>query len=166
MAKIFVTTALAMFATCFIAGASAQTSGNPDKIVLEAKAGSVMTSASGEYLTANIGKQLVIGESMMLADESTATVMYYWLDDAGNVERKCAERYVGANTYTIDESCNAAAVAGVCCNPVVWVPGTPLGAGAGALLAAGLLGAALFNAADDEPVGALSTGPNDPIRRL
>lgn len=171
MAKILATTSLALLAICFAAGAAAQTSGNPDRtsgnpdrIVLAAKAGSVMTSASGEYQTANVGKRLVIGESMMVGDESTATVVYFWEDDAGNVERKCVERYVGANTFIIDESCNAAV--GVCCNPVVWVPGTPNAAGAGIIIGAGLIGAAILYGTDDVPPGPLSTGPNGTIRHF
>lgn len=157
MAKILTTTALALFATCFAAGAAAQTPGNPDRIVLEAKSGSVMTSATGEYQTANTGKQLVIGESMMLGDKSTATVVYYWLDTAGNVQRKCVERYVGANTYVIDDSCNPAAAA--------WVAGANRG-GAGIIIAAGVIGAALLHAMDDVPPGPLSTGPNGTIRHF
>ncbi len=157
MAKILSTTALALVACCFASGASAQYNGNPDKIVLEAKAGSVMTSASGEYQTANVGKQLVLGESMMLGDKSNATVVYYYLDDAGKVERKCVERYVGANTYVIDDNCNPAAA---------WVAGGSNVAAAGIIIGAGLIGAALLNAMDDVPVGPLSTGPNGSIRHF
>ena len=40
-----------------------------DKIVLEDKAGNVMTSTGGDYQTAEIGKLLVVGENMMLSGE-------------------------------------------------------------------------------------------------
>lgn len=153
MAKILKTAALALFATCFIGTAAAQnTAVGPDKIVLEAKAGSVMTSAGGEYQTAGVGKLLKAGESMMLADGSSATVVYYYLDSDGDVLRKCTERYVGANTYTIDDSCVAAA----------WTASdnrfAPL-----IIIGAGLIGAAILNNMDDVPPGPLSTGPNGSI---
>ncbi len=155
MAKILKSAALALLATCFVGTVSAQDSAGPDKIVLEAKAGSVMTSAGGEYQTAGVGKLLNVGESMMLADGSSATVVYYYLDSDGDVVRKCTERYVGANTYTIDDSC---VVAG-------WVPGANR-AGAGIIIGAGLIGAAILNGMDDVPPGPLSTGPNGSIRHL
>ena len=40
----------------------------PDRIVLESKAGSVMTSTGGDYATAPLGKALTTGESMMLTE--------------------------------------------------------------------------------------------------
>ena len=155
MAKMLRSTALALFATLFVANASAQELGKPDRIVLESKAGSVMTSGGGEYQTAPVGKLLVFGESMMLGDQSKATVVYYYLDDAGNVERKCVEKYTGANTYVIDDSCKMAA----------WVAGSNRG-GAGIIIGAGLIGAAILYGMDDVPPGPLSTGPNGTIRHF
>jgi hypothetical protein len=98
---------------------------------------------------------LAVGDSMMLGDGSNATVVYYYLDDAGKVERKCVEKYTGANTYVIDDSCTAAA----------WVAGSNR-AGAGIIIGAGLIGAAIINGMGDEPVGPLSTGPNGSIRHF
>ncbi len=76
----------------------------PDKIVLEQKIGSVMTSTGGDYESANTGKLLVRDESMMLTDGAKATVVYYF----DNGKRKCTEVYKGPNTFVIDESCKAA----------------------------------------------------------
>ncbi len=156
MAKILKTAALALFATCFVGTAAAQDmSAPPSKIVLEAKAGSVMTSAGGEYQTAGVGKLLTRGESMMLGDAATATVVYYYLDSDGNVIRKCTEKYRGANTYVIDDNCMVAA----------WVPGANRG-GAAIIIGAGLIGAAILNSMDDVEPGPLSTGPNGSIRHF
>lgn len=155
MAKILNTAALALFATLFVANASAQDVGKADRIVLESKTGSVMASSGGEYVTAPVGKQFVVGESVMLGDQSNALVVYYYLDDKGRVMRKCTERYTGANTYVIDDSCVAAA----------WMAGGNR-AGAGIIIGAGLIGAAILNGMDDVPVGPLSTGPNGSIRHF
>ena len=155
MAKKMMLTSLAMAATLFAAGASAQGMGKPDRIVLESKAGSVMTSTGGEYQTANVGKLLVVGESMMLADKSNATVVYYYLNDNGDVVRKCTERYAGANTYVIDDSCVPAAAWAGARSP-----------GAGWIVGAALVGAAILESMDESPAGPLSTGPNGNIRHF
>lgn len=117
-----------------------------DKIVLEDKAGNVMTSTGGEYQTAQIGKLLVVGENMLLSGEKTlAKVVYYELDDNGKVIRKCVRDYRDPDTYIIDASCVPAAV---------WTAGTgktPIVLGA-AVVAALLLGG------DDVEPGPISTG--------
>ncbi len=159
MAKILKTAALVLFAMCSVGNVSAQDSvGAPDKIVLEAKAGSVMTSAGGEYQTAGVGKLLTSGESIMLGDAATATVVYYYLDSDGDVSRKCTTKYKGANTYVIDQNCCE-------CMAAAWVPGANRG-GAAIIVGAGLIGAAILNGMDDVPPGPLSTGPNGSIRHL
>ena len=122
----------------------------PDRIVLESKAGSVMTSTGGEYATAPVGKALSTGESMMLTDGAKATVVYYY----DNGDRKCVERYEGPNTYVIDDRCVPAAA---------WVTtGNPA---RGGLIIAGaaVLGAAVLYNMDNVPVGPLSSGPNGTI---
>ena len=96
------TTAL-LLALC-AAPVLAQEQTKPESIVLEAKAGSVMTSTGGDYTSADIGKQLVEGESMMLNDGAKATVVYYY----DNGKRKCTEHYAGPNTFVIDDSCKVA----------------------------------------------------------
>lgn len=102
--------ALAAIAAAFAAPAFAQQETSWDKIVLEEKTGNVMTSTGGEYQTADTGKQLVVGENMMLSgDASKAKVVYYDLDDRGNVLAKCERDYRDPNTYIIDASCKAAA---------------------------------------------------------
>lgn len=111
------------------APALAQEQAKPDSIVLEAKAGSVMTSTGGDYTSAQTGKQLVEGESLMLNDGAKATVVYYY----DNGKRKCTEHYAGPNTYVIDDSCKAAGW--IATNP----RGTVLIVG-GAIAAAAILG--------------------------
>jgi hypothetical protein len=152
MVKKINITALAVAALMFSAGASAQQGGNPDRIVLESKTGSVMTSTGGEYQTANAGRLLTVGESMMLAEGANATVVYYYTNANGDVVRKCTERYSGANTYTIDDSCVPAAA---------WATGTS--PGAGWIIGAAVVGAAIINSMGDSPAGPLSTGPNGNI---
>ena len=124
----------------------------PDRIVLESKAGSVMTTTGGAYETAPTGKQLVVGESMMLTDGAKATVVYYY----DNGDRKCVEQYAGPNTYVIDDRCTKAA----------WLPSGSPGKSAMVIVGAGLIGAAILNSMDDVPVGPLSTGPNGSIRHF
>lgn len=119
----------------------------PDRIVLESKAGSVMTSTGGEYATAPTGKPLVTGESMMLSDGAKATVVYYY----DNGDRKCVEHYAGPNTYVIDDRCVPAAV---------WArTGNPMASGL-IIAGAAVLGAAILDNMDKVPVGPLSAGPN------
>ncbi len=119
----------------------AQQADKPDSIVLENKTGSVMTSTGGDYLSADTGKLLVDGESMMLNDGAKATVVYYY----DNGKRKCVEKYSGPNTYVIDDSCKA--VAWVAANP----GGTALIIGGAAVVAA-LLGGGNDN--DTPPISA------------
>lgn len=84
--------------------AFAQEPGKPATITLQSKSGSVMTSAGGDYQSADAGKPLVVGESMMLMDGAQATVVYAY--EGG---RTCSEAYKGPNTYVIDDMCTKAA---------------------------------------------------------
>ena len=124
----------------------------PDSIVLESKAGSVMSSTGGAYETASAGKTLAVGESMMLSDGAKATVVYYF----DNGARKCAETYTGPNTYVIDDTCTKAA----------WANNGSPGKSALVIIGAGLIGAAVLESMDKVPVGPLSTGPNGNIRHF
>lgn len=129
-----------------------------DKIVLEEKAGSVLSSTGAQYQSASVGKLFINGESMMLGDEAKATVVYYYLDSDGDLRRKCTEKYVGPNTFTIDDSCKKG---------VWWTDGGGtaagtsggIGSGAGVILGAGLVGAAIIESMDDTPPP-VSAGPN------
>ena len=125
---------------------------DPERIVLENKVGSVMTSSGGSYETAPVGKALVEGESMMLTDGAKATVVYYY----DNGRRKCVEHYAGPNTYVIDDSCIKAG----------WVGNGSPGKSALVIVGAGLIGAAILESMDKVPVGPLSTGPNGNIRHF
>ena len=122
-----------------------------DRIVLEDKGGNVLTSTGGEYQTAQIGKQLVVGEHMMLSGTSTkAKVVYYDLNDEGKIIRKCVKDYTDPNTYLIDATCT----------PVAAWTGSAAGNGmnAGIIVGAGVIGAVLLNTDDNVDVGPLSTG--------
>ena len=105
----------------------------PDRIVLESKAGSVMTSTGGDFQTADTGKKLVEGESMMLNDGAKATVVYYY----DNGKRKCVEKYAGPNTFVIDDSCKAAA----------WITSNR---GIGVVVGGAVVAAALLAGGDDD----------------
>ena len=131
-------TLIALSAISF-AAASAQEQGKSDwdKIVLEDKAGNVMTSTGGEYETAPIGKEMIVGEHMMLSGEKPkAKVVYYELDDEGRVVDKCVRDYVDPNVYIIDATCK----------PIVaWTSN-----GKGIVIGAALVGAALIGSDGDE----------------
>jgi hypothetical protein len=129
--RSFAALLLAVFAAPVMAQDPAQPA--PDKIVLETKVGSVMTSTGGDFQTADAGKELVRGESMMLNDGAKATVVYYYYFDDGKRIRKCVEKYAGPETFVIDDSCKAAA----------WLTSNPRGTAlivGGAVVAAALLG--------------------------
>lgn len=121
-----------------------------DKIVLEDKAGNVMTSTGGDYQTAYIGKLLVVGEHMMLGDATKAKVVYYELDDEGKVVDKCVRDYTEPDTYIIDAVCTPA---------VAWLNGGHIsGANAGVIAGAAVIGAALLNSGDSEVRSPISRG--------
>ena len=130
-----------------------QVTEKPEKIVLEQKVGSVMTSTGGDYESATPGKVLIRDESMMLSDGAKATVVYYY----DNGKRKCTESYEGPNTFIIDESCKKAAY--------MAKSGSALGSAA-IITGAALIGGAIIESMDDEPLRPISIGPNGERRRL
>lgn len=142
--------AVAILASVFAAPVIAQEM--PEKIVLEAKVGSVMTSTGGDYQSAGVGNMLVRDQSLMLSEGAKATVVYYY--DNGN--RKCTEHYTGPNTYVIDDNCRAAA----------WLPTSNSGVSAAIIIGTGVVIGALLEGMGDEPVGPLSTGRNGSIRHF
>jgi hypothetical protein len=118
-----------------------------DKIVLEDKAGNVLTSTGGDFQTANVGQLLTVGENMMLTgDQPLAKVVYYELDKDGNVLHKCVRDYQDPNTYIIDASC---------------VPAAAWTSGRGPIIGAAVVGALLLGSGDDVKPGPLSTGPRN-----
>lgn len=127
-----------------------ETKSDWDRIVLEDASGNVMTSTGGDYQSAAIGKQLVVGENMMLSSSSNAKVVYYDLDDAGKVVSKCVRHYTDPSTYIIDATCTPAAA---------WMGSTAGGgAAAGIILGTGVVaGALLEKSGDNVDVGPLST---------
>ena len=147
--------ALAIVAAAVAAPASSQNNAQGksdwDKIVLEDKAGNVMTSVGGDYVTAFVGKELVVGEHMMLSgDKTKAKVVYYELDDDGDVVRKCVKDYVDPDTYIIDATCVPAAV---------WAhTGAASGVNAGIITGTAVIGGVILHTRDSTPPGPLSTG--------
>ena len=143
--------ALVLASAVFAVQAMAQTADQSDwdRIVLEDKAGNVMTSTGGDYQTAAIGKLLVVGENMMLSgDKSLAKVVYYDLDDNGNVLHRCVRDYRDPNTYIIDATCV----------PAAWAADR----GAAGIITGAAVGVALLlNSQDDVPPGPISNGPRN-----
>lgn len=129
-----------LLAVC-AAPAFAQDQAKPDSIVLETKVGSVMTSTGGDFQSADTGKQLVEGESMMLNDGAKATVVYYY----DNGKRKCVEKYAGPNTFVIDDSCKAAA----------WLTSNR---GIGVVVGGAVVAAALLSGGNDDNGPPISAG--------
>lgn len=126
--------------------AQAQDNGSWDKIVLEDANGNVMTSTGGDYATASVGDQLAVGQHLMLAGNTPAAkLVYYRLDDQGNVKSRCVKNYTQANTYIVDANCT---VAGVALN-------SSIGVNAAIIAGAALVGAAMIGSQDNTPI---STG--------
>ena len=147
-------TLIALSALSVAAASAQQGKSDWDKIVLEDKAGNVMTSTGGDYQTAQIGKQLIIGEHMLLGDATKAKVVYYELDDNGKVLSKCVKDYTDPNTYIIDA---------VCMPGAAWASGgAASGTNVGLVVGAAVVGAALLNNEDKSDVGPLS----DAVRHL
>jgi len=118
-----------------------------DKIVLEDKAGNVMTSTGGDYQTALLGQNLAVGEYMMLSgDKALAKVVYYELDDNGKVLHKCVRDYTDPNTYIIDASC---------------VPAAAWASGNGPMIGAAVVAALLLGSGGDTDPGPISAGPRN-----
>lgn len=141
-------TLIALSALSVAAASAQQGKSDWDKIVLEDKAGNVMTSTGGDYQTAPIGKQLIIGEHMLLGDATKAKVVYYELDDKGKVLSKCVKDYTDPNTYIIDA---------VCMPGAAWASGgAASGTNVGLVVGAAVVGAALLNNEDNSDVGPLS----------
>lgn len=121
-----------------------------DKIVLEQAVGNVMTSAGGDYQTANVNDVLIVGQRMMLAGQKPlAKLVYYKLDDKGRVIRKCVRDYDQVNTYVVDASCVVAAA--------WWGTGSTAGAGAsaGTIVGAAVVTGVLLGSGKNTPI---STG--------
>lgn len=135
----------AVLSVACLGPAYAQDAPKPDKIVLEAKVGSVLTSTGGDFQSVENGKLLVQGESMMLSDGAKANVVYYYGE--GTDMKSCVEKYTGPNTVVIDDSCKKAAALWGSSNP----GGTALIVG-GVVVAAALL--ASGNDDDDAPISA------------
>lgn len=117
-------------------------------ITLRVDSGSVMTSAGGEYASANTGKQLVVGERIMVNAGSSATALY----DGG-----CAVEFKEPGVYEVPATCAKAAWAKAGGTGTVRTVGIIVGAAA--------IGAAIRNG-DEKPVGPLSTGPNGTIHHF
>ncbi len=88
----------------FAATASAQ---EPERIVLNVQAGSILTSTGGEFVTAEDGKQLSNGEQLQINPGSVARVVF----DRGTTDPDddCTIVYDKAGVYPVPNDCKRAA---------------------------------------------------------
>ena len=140
------------FAAVLIAASSALAApafAQDGSITLRVDSGSVMTSAGGEYESASTGKQLAVGERVMVNAGSSATVLY-----AGG----CAVEFKEPGVYSVPATCTRGG----------WANGSGSNnaMNAGIIIGAAAIGAAILEGMGDEPVGPLSTGPNGTIRHF
>jgi hypothetical protein len=109
-------------------------------ITLRVDAGTVMSSTGSEYVSANTGKPLVVGEKLMVNAGSSATAVY---------EGGCTVEFKEAGVYEVPGECKKAA----------WInSGSGNGMNAAVIVGAAVIGAALLNSEDSVDVGPLSTG--------
>ena len=109
-----------------------------DSIVIQINAGSAMTSTGGDYMSANSGQPVVVGEKVMVNAGSAATLMY---------KNGCKMELRQPGVYTVPGECRAAG----------WTSdGTASGANAAIIAGAAVLGAAVLKNEKDVPVGPLS----------
>ena len=116
---------LLVVASLALAASSAAVAAEQDSVTLRVDRGSVMASQGGEFATANSGQVLVVGERLMVSENSSATVVY------GN---DCKREYTAPGVYVIDATCVKAAATG----GTDWV-------GAAKIVGGVAVGAALLN---------------------
>ncbi len=105
MRKLTLNTSLCSALTLLSVVAFAQPH-DEDKTVatLEVGKGTIMTSKGGEFVTASTGEKLIKEERLMVAKESSATVVY---------NDHCKRTYDEPGVYKIDEDCKAVAFWGI-----------------------------------------------------
>ncbi len=129
-------TALIAASVAFAAPAFAQEQNN--SIVIQINAGSAMTSTGGDYMTANSGQPVAVGEKVMVNAGSAATLVY---------KNGCKMELRQPGVYTVPADCK---VAGWTNN------GTASGANAAIIAGVAAIGAAVLANEKDVPVGPLS----------
>ncbi|MBN8794123.1 MAG: hypothetical protein J0I22_00100 [Stenotrophomonas nitritireducens] len=128
--------ALIAASVAFAAPAFAQEQNN--SIVIQINAGSAMTSTGGDYMTANSGQPVAVGEKVMVNAGSAATLVY---------KNGCKMELRQPGVYTVPADCK---VAGWTNN------GTASGANAAIIAGVAAIGAAVLANEKDVPVGPLS----------
>lgn len=128
--------ALIAASVAFAAPAFAQEQNN--SIVIQINAGSAMTSTGGDYMTANSGQPVAVGEKVMVNAGSAATLVY---------RNGCKMELRQPGVYTVPADCK---VAGWTNN------GTASGANAAIIAGVAAIGAAVLANEKDVPVGPLS----------
>lgn len=118
---------------------AAPTFAQDSSITLRVDSGTVMTSAGGDYQSANTGKPVSVGEKVMVNAGSSATLVY----DGG-----CTVSFTAPGVYEVPGSCSRAAA---------WNTGGN-GKNAAIIIGTGVVIGALLNAEDNTDVGPLSNG--------
>lgn len=129
---------LSVAALALAAPVLAQSQPQDDNIVIQINAGSAMTSTGGDFMTANSGQPVVVGEKVMVNAGSMATLVY---------KNGCKIELKQPGVYTVPQECK---VAGWANN------GTPSVPNAAIIAGAAVLGAAVLTNEKDVPVGPLS----------
>lgn len=136
-------TALLVVSMAFSASVAAQqtpAAAYDEPIVLRVDTGTVLTSTGGEFASSNSGAVLVVGQKLLLNENSTATAIY----DGG-----CEVKFDKPGVYEVPRDCCK-------CNAVAWVHGPSPGVAAGIIVGSALVAAALIGS-DSTPAGPLST---------
>lgn len=94
-ASLFVAASIAFAASAAASAAEEATA------TLRVDRGNVMTSQGGDFATAQTGQALVVGERLMVSEESAATVAYG--DD-------CTRTYTAPGVYVVEKDCQKAGV--------------------------------------------------------
>lgn len=98
-------------------------------VTLRVTSGSAMTSQGGDFVTAASGTMLEPGSRVMLAENSTATLVY---------SNGCTQPLTAAGVYGVPATCVPTATARGATATGVDVKGALIVAGTGAIVAAGL----------------------------
>ena len=96
-------TVLVVATSLALAVSSAAIAADQPTASLRVDRGSVMVSQGGEFATASSGQALVVGERLMVSENSTATVIY---------DNDCKREYNAPGVYVIDATCVKAAAVG------------------------------------------------------
>ena len=92
-------TSLLVVASFALAASATATAAEEAAATLRVDRGNVMTSQGGDFATAQSGQALIVGERLMVAEDSAATVAY------GN---DCTRSYTAPGVYVVEKDCQKA----------------------------------------------------------